>query len=285
MGMDINALRERIGNLNRRTVKANDIWKPKDEHDVRLVQYPHGDDSFVELHFHYEVGDNPSILCPKVNFGKECEICDFCDLLKSWKNPDGDDKPDSDRKKDWEIFKKIQPKARIFIPMIERGKEADGVKFWGVTPNQSLSILEVCSDGDRLSELGISADDAKSALRVVFDSNKAYDLHVSFAKPGDKGNTKSFAQVGIKGKIKATPLMADKKLAEELVASVKTINEVYPEISSEEVSRMLKKFVGNGAVDAKPEGGVEKYSANTKENAKVTGGKSIDEAFGDMLDE
>ena len=285
--MDINELKNRLANLNRRTTKANDIWKPKDEHVVRLMPYQFGDDPFLELWFHYEVGDNMSILCPKANFGKDCEICDFCELLRAWKDQDGNDKPEKDRKADFEIFKKIQPKARVFVPMVERGKEGDGPKFWGVTPNQAGDILAVCADGDRLSELGIDPKNEdevrKRAIQVIINPDKAYDLTVSFRKPGEKGNTKSFAQIVIAGKIKPTPLLQDKQAIKGLLQQVKNIKDVYPEVSSAEVSRMMKKFAGSTAPEAKPEGGTEKYAANTKEDAKVQGGRTIDEAFGDML--
>ena len=290
--MNLNELKERLASLNRRTQKANDIWKPKDEHDIRLLKYPHGEDPLIPLHFHYEIGDTPSILCPKVNFGEDCAICDFCDALKSWKTPDGEDKPESERKQDWELFKKIQPKARVFVPMVERSKEGEGAKWWGITSNQAEALLAECTDGDRLSELGIDADDATRALDVLF-GKKAYDLHVSFAKPGEKGNTKTFGQVTFKAKIKATPIMKDAKAETDLLASIKKITEVYPKVSSAEVEKLFKKFAGAGQEESKPEGGTEKYSAkkaeekpaaaNTKENAKVSGTRSIDEAFGDML--
>src|SRR4051812_47953872 len=114
--MNIKELRDRIQKLNNRGGnKPQDIWKPKDEHEVRLLPYPHAEDPFIELHFHYELGDTQSVLCPKANFNESCEVCEFADLLKSWKTPDGDDKAEGDRKADWEIYKKIQVKPRIFV--------------------------------------------------------------------------------------------------------------------------------------------------------------------------
>jgi len=291
--MNINDLKNRLQQLNRRTSKANDIWKPKDEHDIRLLPYKHGDDPLIERYFHYEIGDNQTILCPKMNFGDDCAVCEFCDKLKAWKDPEGNDKPERTRKEDWELFKKIQPKVRVFVPMVERTKEADGAKFWGITPNQAQALLEICSEGDRLGALGINPDDAKNALNVIFGIDKAFDLHISFAKPGEKGNTKTFGQVTIKGKIMPTAILADKKAAAALLDGMKKMDEVYPKMSSEEVSRIFAKFCGEGTAEAKPEGGVEKYeekaekpaAPNTKEDAKKVGGRSIDEAFGDMLGE
>lgn len=281
--MNINALKDRLQQLNRRSNKPNDLWKPKEDHEVRCLPYPHGGDPMIDLHFHYEIGENMSILCPKANFGKPCAICDFCDVLKSWKGPDGQDKPENDRKADFEIFKKIQPKARVFIPVVERGKEGDGAKFWGVTPNQAGQILEVCTDGDRLSELEISQDDAARALDVIFSKDKAYDLKVSFKKSGEKGNTTSYSQVEIKGKIKPTPLHKDKKEAEKILASVKNIREIYPEVSSAEVQKMMDRWTGSLDRNEEKTQEVAKEKYETKSTEKVAAtGRSIDDAFGDL---
>lgn len=288
--MDINALKERLLQLNRKTSKTDGIWKPKDEHQVRLVKYPHGDESFIEVFFHNEIGDEFSILCPKCNFGKECVICDFADDLKSFNYRDGSKKNDGDKKKDWELFKKIQAKGRIAVPMVERGKESEGSKFWSMTSAQAQAALDVCLDGDRLEELGISKDDGNGALNILFDPDKGYDLSISYAKPGEKGNSKSFTVISVKGKIKPTPLSKDKAEAKKIMESVKKVWDVFPEVSSAEVKKKFDRWVGSAQTEAKPEGGTEKYAekkpaANTKENAKLAGTRSIDDAFGDLTKE
>lgn len=288
--MDIAELKNRLQQMNSRTNKPNDIWKPRDEHDVRLIPYPHGGDSFRELFFHYEIGDTPSILCPQMNFGEECEICVLCEKLRAWKAPDGNDKPESERKADFNLFRRIQAKPRLFVPVVERGKEAEGPKFWGLSPNQAGMIVEICTDGERLAELEIAATDTKGAARVVFDLKRAFDLHVSFAKPGEKGNAKTFPQVKIVGKIKPSPLSRDEKQAADLLKGVRRIEEVYPRLSSQEVTRIFRKFVGSAQPEAAAEGGSEKYAptppapTNSREDAKTVGKRSIDEAFQDLVD-
>jgi hypothetical protein len=297
--MDFNALREKLNSLNRKTSKGEDLWKPKDEHQVRLVPNPHSDDPFQELHFHYEIGDTLAVLCPKLNYGDDCAICEFADMLKAWKGPDGQDKPEKERKADFEIFKKIQAKARIYVPMIERANakanlpaDSEAARWWGMTTAQVNQALEVCTDGDRLEELGLQKDD-KESLKILFDQKKGYDLTVSFAKPGEKGNTKTFTQITVKGRIKPSALAKDEASCKKIVDSVKKLNDVFPKVPSSEIKKILEKFLGTNSAEAKPEGGKE-YAAdskkeaakptNSKENAKV-GGKSIDEAFGDMVAE
>jgi len=293
--MDINSLRERLTQLNRSTKKSDSLWKPKDEHNVRLTQDPKVDDPFQQIFFHNEIGDNMPIPCPKMNHGEECAICEFAEVLKAWKNTDGEDKPEKERKADFEIFKKIQAKARVYVAMVERGHEDEGAKWWGMTPAQATQVLDVCMDGDRLEEVGVDKDDSKNALKVLFDTKKGYDLSVSFAKPGEKGNSKTFTQVTIKGRIKPSPLAKDEATAKKIVESIKNLSDLFPKVPSSEVEKMFKKYLGNGSAEAKTDGGTEKYGgektkevakpANTKESAKLSGTRSIDEAFGDMLAE
>lgn len=289
--MDIKALKERLASLNRGGNKGDDsIWKPKDEHDVRLIQYKHGADSFVPVYFHNEVGDVRQVVCPFKNFGKDCVICEFATKIGAWKDESGKDKPEMERKADFEIFKKIQAKARIYVPMVERGQESKGTKFWGLTENQASQILEICTEGDRLAAVGLQPDDTVNALNVCFAEN-AFDLHVSFKKPNEKGNKKTFTVIEIKGKLAPTTLAKDPAIVKDLLQNQKLVGEMFPELPSAEVERIFKRYVNGNAAPAKPEGGTEKYEkaaakpSNTKENAKLSGARSLDDAFKDMTDE
>jgi hypothetical protein len=272
MALSVADLRNRLQQLNRRADRPKDIWKAKDEHVVRVLPYPYDESPFIELYFHYDLGDAPAVLCPKMNRNDECVVCDFADKLKAWKDPEtGEDKPESLRKADFELFKKIQAKARVFVPVVERltkdGKDAGvaGPFFWSITPKQADKILEECLDTDNLAECGYPPG---QELRVITDPDKAYDFSVSAAKPGEKGNTTSFFQVTIKPKKRPSPLMASKKDSKELVAKVKKIDEVYPPVSSDEVERILKKFMGQLDSEAKPEGGTEKYNGGAHDGRK-----------------
>jgi hypothetical protein len=294
--MDLASLREKLANMNRRGSKGNDLWKPKDEHVVRLLPPDEGQELFQELSFHYDIGD-ATIPCPRANNGEECEICDFADTLKSRTYADGAKKPDNINKEDFELFKKIQSKSRCFTKMAERveGQPLTG-KWWSLTPKQAQQALEVCADGDRLAEVGIDKDDGEGALKTLYDTKKAYDLQVSLAQPGKKGNNQTFPLVSIKGKIRATPLAKTDAEIEEVLKSTRKLSEVYPKMPAAEVTRLFKKFVAGGApadaADAKPEG--TKYAAkeapksakptNSQENAKLAGTRSIDDAFDDLLE-
>lgn len=289
--MDINQLKDKLNKLNGKA-KQNDIWKPKDEHEIRFVPQPGGKDPIVEAWFHYDIGDVRSVLCPKLNHGDHCPICEFADMLKSWKDPKtGEDKPESERRADFEIFKKIQPKPQYFAAIIERGKESEGTKWIKLTTSQLRDqLLPLCADGDRLAELNISKDDSRRHLDILFSVDKAYDVAVSYAKVGQKGNNKSFPITTFKGKIKTSALTMNKIDANKIISSVKPFSEVYPKQSSSEVEHILEKFVNTPKEDEpvkSNDAGVQynKPQKNSTEDAKTVGKKSLEEAFDDLSDD
>jgi hypothetical protein len=44
--------------------------------------------------------------------------------------------------------RKIEPKMRTYVPVIIRGKEAEGVKFWGFGKTIYAELLSIISDPD-----------------------------------------------------------------------------------------------------------------------------------------
>ena len=281
----ISELKARLATLNRKTSKSTDIWKPKDEHDVRLLEVDNVE-PFTERAFHYNIGDAIQVLCPKINFGDECVICDYAETLRSWKDEKGRDKPEKVRREDFEIFKKIQAVSKVFVPMVERledGKNISQPAWWGLTSNQAQQILEVCTDSERMEACGLDSTDTESALKTVLSPSKAFDLHVSFRKPGEKGNTKTFTAIDIKPKYKPSPLTGNKAKDAELTKAVKPLDDVFIKVPSAEVEKIFAKFIGNSAPEAKAEGGKE-YAPKTTEKAEKAGKRSVDEAFGELLE-
>jgi hypothetical protein len=289
--MNINDLKNKLQSLNRRTSKQQDLWKPRDEHDVRLLPAPEGSECFRELGFHYNVGEEGNILCPKVNYGEECEICEFAETLRQWKDDKGRDKPEKVRKEEFEIFKKIQVVNKVFNPVVERqpdGKPAEEPKWWGLTANQAQQVIKVCTDADRLRECGLDPEDTERAIEAVTSPAKAFDLHVSFKKPGEKGNAKTFTQVDIEPKYKPSALTGNPERDSELVSKIKPLSEVFAKRTPDEVRTALKKFIGGGmkVADPKSDGKEEKYAqpkTNSKEDAKRPGKRTVDEAFSDLV--
>jgi len=278
-------IKAQLANLNKRTSKNTDIWKPKDKHQVRLLRNPHSSDPFETVTFHYNVGDARELLCPK-QFGDECVICDFADTLKGWKDENGNDKPEAERKAQWEVFKKIQAVAKVYAPMVERLENGalSEPAWWGMTSNQATQALKVCADKERLEAVGVDPDNDEQALDAIM-GEKAFDLKVDFKKPGEKGNTKTFTVVEIEPAYKPSPLTGNKAKDAELTKLIKPIREVFPKLPASEIESALKKFIGGGMkVETKPEASDEKYRGKGAEKAEKAGKRSVDDAFGELLD-
>jgi len=289
----VSEIRARLATLNRRgSTKNPDVWKPSDEHDVRLLRNPHNADPLEEVTFHFNVGDARDLLCPK-QFGDECVVCDFADQLKGFKDEKGNEKKKADKNADWEIFKKIQAQTKVYVPVIERIKDDKGnitghsePAWWGLTSNQSQQALAVCGEADRLRACGIDPEDDEKALDALFGTKKAFDLHVSFKKPNEKDNLKTFTVVEIKPVYLPTPLTGKATTDQELITKIKPIRDVFPKLPTTEVEAALKKFIGGGMKieERDPKKADEKYAGASKEKSEKAGTRSVDDAFGELLD-
>jgi len=278
--MNLEEIKARLAALANGGSKKKDMWKPKDKHVIRLLPYPHGDEPFIELGFHYELGATKTLLCPKFNFGKECAVCEFADKLRSWNDEDGNAKKEAERKADFEIFKKIQVKQRYYVPMIERGHESEGPKFWSFGKTIYEILLNMCLDEEMNGAVG------STGTGVLTDVDKAFDLKIDFKNADNKdgkGNAKNFPITEVKNSLSPTALLKSKKEAAELIEKVPNMNDVYPEVSSSEVKKAFMQFINSNAADPEVKDTGKEYKSNSAEKP-VEGTRSLDEAFGDLLD-
>ena len=125
MAIDIEAMRAKL-NASKNGNKGqtnNTKWRPtQGDQTIRILPTADGD-PFKEFHFHYNVGKNPGIMCPKRNHGEDWPICDFASKL--WK--DGVENDDATLKSE---AKKLFVRKRYYSPIIVRGKEKEGGKGW-----------------------------------------------------------------------------------------------------------------------------------------------------------
>jgi hypothetical protein len=278
--MNVDQIRKKLQDLNKKTNKRKDIWKAKDKHTIRLLPYPHGDEPIIELGFHYDVGDNFGLLCPRSNFSKDCVICDYADKLKSWNDEDGAEKPESVRKADFEIFKKVQVKETWLVPMIERGQEGEGPKFFKLNKTNCEKVWSLCLD-EEMAEIA----EVEPGLDVLFNVNTAFDLTIEFKQPNNKdgkGNIKSFPVTDLDKKMRPSKLAKTKGEVDAILEKVPNVRDVYPEVPSEEIQKAFEQFINSESAEAKPDGGKE-YKANTAEKPNI-GGRTIDEVFSDIAD-
>ena len=147
--MDINAIRAKLKGFEEGKPKSKK-WKPKDEHSVRVLPLANEDDISFIIKWHYGVDAGRQMYCPSTH-GDACPFCDLGASLRSWKDEKGRDKTETQRKMDWEWFKKIQAAEKHYIPVVIRKKDSvdvEGPFLWELTPRTYQTILKVCANDD-----------------------------------------------------------------------------------------------------------------------------------------
>ena len=120
MAIDLDKIKAKLNNLSQTNNRKNYQWKPQPgKQQVRIVPYKHQPDNpFIELYFHYGI-NNRTYLSPK-SFGRPDPIVEFAEKLTR-----------SGDKDDYRMGRSLMPKMRTFVPVLVRGEEAEGVRFWG----------------------------------------------------------------------------------------------------------------------------------------------------------
>ena len=212
--MDINAIKKRLTQLTSQTNKTSNLWKPQPgKNQIRIVPYAHcKENPFIELFFHYEIGQR-SYLSP-MSFGRPDPIEEFADKLKAGGNKD-----------DWKLGKKLEAKMRTFVPVIVRGQEKEGVKFWGFGKTVYQELLTFIADPD---------------YGDIADPMNGRDIVVTFKTAEETG--KAFPSTSIMVKPNQTPITEDKSIA-GLVKDQKEITSIYKEMSYEDLTGVLEDWL------------------------------------------
>ena len=256
--MDINAIKKRLTQLTSQTNKTSNLWKPQPgKNQIRIVPYAHcKENPFIELFFHYEIGQR-SYLSP-MSFGRPDPIEEFADKLKAGGNKD-----------DWKLGKKLEAKMRTFVPVIVRGQEKEGVKFWGFGKTVYQELLTFIADPD----YGDIADPATGR-----------DIVVTFKTAEETG--KAFPSTSIMVKPNQTPCTEDKDVIESVKNQVK-ITELYKELSYEDLTGILEDWLNPSDSDeeeAKQEEATEAKAAVAKTvDTKTETATNAADAFDDLF--
>jgi len=252
--MDINAIKKRLTQLQATNNRTSNLWKPQPgKSQIRIVPYKHNTDSpFIELFFHYDLGGK-SYLSP-MSFGRPDPIEEFAQKLKT-----------SGNKEDYRLAKKIEAKMRTFAPVVVRGEENEGVKFWGFGKTVYQELLSIIADPD---------------YGDITDSMNGRDVTVEFKTAEETGA--SFPSTSIRVKPNQTTITDDSNLLETITESQKDIREIYNELSYDELTDILNNWL-NPSEDSESETSQETNSSNTTnaqpQSTAADAGEAFDELF------
>jgi hypothetical protein len=117
--------------------RKNNFYKPSVGKEViRVVPSKFNKSNpFSELMFHYGIHKFP-IISP-INFGDKDPIVEFVAKLR-----------EAGGQENWRLARKLEPKMRVFLPVIVRGQEEEGVKLWGFGKEIYMELLSMVEDED-----------------------------------------------------------------------------------------------------------------------------------------
>ena len=204
-----------MAQLQTTNTRTTNLWKPQPGKSlIRIVPYKLQTESpFIELFFHYDLGGK-TYLSP-ISFGRPDPIEEFADKLKS-----------SGNREDWRLGKKLEAKLRTFAPVVVRGEEGQGTKFWGFGKTVYQELLSIIADPD---------------YGDIADPVNGRDVMVEFLTAEETGA--NFPKTNIRVKPNQTPITDNKALLETVLKEQKDIAEVYQELSYDELAEALNDWL------------------------------------------
>ena len=258
MALDLDAIKAKLQELQSSNTggggsKSNNFWKPPvGKTQIRIVPYAFDKSNpFQELFFHYEVGKK-TMVSPS-SYGRPDPIQEFAEKLKK-----------SGDKEDWKLGRKIEPKFRCYTPIIVRGEESEGVKFYAFGKKIYQELLGVIADPD---------------YGDITDLMNGRDVTIECIAPDKEGGYPSYT---VRVKPNQTPATEDKAIADKIVNGQADLSTLFTELSYEEMKTALEEWLSpEGGSNPEPSTTHKGGSVETAKVAKTT--DDINEAFGALF--
>lgn len=217
MALNIEKIKSRLSSLSTtNNPKQKMIWKPTPGKQViRIVtNAKQPDNPFVELKFHYNL-NGKTYLSPDT-FNRPDPIVEFSNKMKTT----GD-------KEEWKLGKKLEPKMRTYAPIIVRGEEELGVRYWGFGKKVYEQILSVMADSD---------------YGDITDLATGRDIVVEFKSAEEAG--KDYPETAIRVKPNQSPAVDPSR--KDLIEKIKNqpdLGECWPELSYDELKNVMNAWL------------------------------------------
>ena len=268
--MDLNEMRNRLNAIQSKQSgkgsgeRKSVFWKPTvGKQVVRVVPNKYNKKNpFTEMYFHYGIGKNTMV--SPTNWGEKDPIVEFAKQLRTTSD-----------KENWRLAKKLDPKMRIFVPVVVRGEESEGVKLWQFGKELYMDFLNLADNED---------------VGDFTDVVSGRDITLTTVGPEVTGT--NYNKTTIMPKVKETPLADDKATIEALLENQPNPMEVFKRYSFEEMKSSLQEWLspeepkeGDIIDDEREEEVVEKpakpYVLKTPAAEKVSKADKFDALFDD----
>lgn len=218
-------------------------WKPKSEGKYQIRIVPSKLDKsnpFKEVYVHYGYAKFP--IYALTNWGEKDPIVEFAKQLRG-----------TNESSNWTLAKKLDPKMRVFVPVIVRGEEDKGVRLWEFGKEIYLQLLGLAEDED---------------YGDFTDINEGFDFTLE-AVIGDVGGRQGLKS-SIRPKRKTSPLSSDVKQIESWLENQPNILELQEKFkkSFEDLKVILQNFLDPESEETKEEEMTESLEAELEKEPK-----------------
>jgi len=214
--MDMSLLQQKLKELKSQGGGKKILWKPKPGKQViRIVPYIHNQQwPFIELWFHYNISKK-TMISPST-FNRPDPIKEFSEQLQATGDRD-----------DWKHGKKMEPKRRVYVPVLVRGEEDEGIKFWGFGSQIYDQLLRKIDDPD---------------WGDITHPMEGRDITVTFEKAT---SPTTYPTTIIDVKPNKTVVTSDKKVLEAMKA-MPEVHTLWDEPTYDELVAILSEYVEGG---------------------------------------
>ena len=275
--MSLDLIRQKLEQLNNQqdkkqtSTKREWEWKPSPgDNLIRILPYKHNEnnDPFIGLWLYYQQFGKQLVSPVSPHVDKSDPVIEFLNELPTTNVP----------KDVWVINKnlkdKLKPTLRCYVPILVRGKEHEGVKFWGFGQGVYDQLREYFEDSDwgNLASL-----------------KEGRDLTVNFT-PKDENVEKSFPKTKVTPKPKVTPATEDSVVLDKIKNMIR-IEDEFTVPTYDELKEMLRKYLDVSTTETKTPS-VNKNVQPNKDNVhsgweveKTLTTKEVDEVVKNAVDE
>ena len=268
--MDINSIKQKLDALQskstgtQKTDYSTIFWRPTvGKQQIRIVPSAfNSKNPFTELKFYY--GITNKVMISPLNFSDKDPIALFAQKLREGEY----------NKENYVLAKKLDPKTRVFAPVIVRGEEDKGVRLWQFGKLVYEELLSLAVD----EEIG-----------DYTDVSSGRDLTVETVGPESTGT--QYNKSSVRVRLKTTPLSSDASKVETWLKDQPEPVKLFKRFTFDEMKSALEKWLSpeveeEGAISSEPavefddEKPASKFSLDTS-NVKATKADKFDAMFDD----
>ena len=249
--MDLSMLKQKLDTLQQKqsTGQKRDysltFWRPTvGKQQIRIVPSAFNPKNpFSELKFYY--GITNKVMVSPLNFGEKDPIALFAGKLREEYN-----------KENYILAKKLDPKTRIFAPVVVRGEEDKGVRLWQFGKLVYEELLSLAVD----EEIG-----------DYTDVSSGRDLTVETVGPESTGT--QYNKSSVRVRLKTTPLSSDASKVETWLKDQPEPVKLFKRFTFDEMKSALEKWL---SPEVEEEGSISSEPAEDFDNDKPASKFSLD---------